>query len=315
MGAPNRLWPVFLRLTVVASLVFIVFHLSQMMIDFYSYPITVRTDSGSHHSKTNAQSEELRYPDVLVIGVPKCGSTALMWFLPLHPRFRTINGELNFLSDDKNYQKGLGYYLSLMPKVSRDDVLFERDGTCWRKNYQERVRKTYDKINRNVKLVLVVCEPVNRVVSWYTNSLAHDPSLRPIESYIIDNKTGEVNANYDGVRAAVYDRYFPLWLNFFPRNKIHIVNGDKLKTDPVSELRKFENFMQVENKITDRQVYFNKTKGFFCKRLTDGTSVCMGGNKGRPHPKVKDVAIRKLHEYFAPHNKHFEKMVDQKFNW
>ena len=269
----------------------------------------------SYGRYSNGTQRERHYPDALVIGVSKCGSTALMYFIDLHPLIKTIKGEIEFLTNYSNYRRGLDYYYSKIPRTRNEKVLIERDGTCWRRGFQERVRQTYDKINPDVKLLLVVCEPVNRVISWYTNSLAHNTSLPPIEKLVINETTSEINTEYDGIKAAVYDRYFPLWLDYFPRDRIHVTDGDKLKTDPYYELHRVETFLGLEHFISRNHLVYNETKGFYCKSVTGRGVRCMGSHKGRPHPVVDPHVIEKLQRYFKPHNKAFEKMTGQTFDW
>ena len=263
----------------------------------------------------NKGPESRHFPDALVIGVSKCGSTALMYFLTLNPQIITAPGEPEFLSEDINYRRGLDYYHSLLPRVSRGQILIERDGTLWRKQFQERVKETYDKVNPNVKLLLIVCEPVNRVISWYTNSLASGARLPPVEKLIIDQTTGDINENYDGIKAATYDQRFPSWLKLFPRDQIHVVDGDRMKTDPYHELKQVESFIGARSFLRKDHFVYNKTKGFYCRNESKKGVTCMGSHKGRPHPSVDPLVLKRLHRYFEPHNRAFEDMTGQKFDW
>ena len=275
-----------------------------------NYMASFRNGSGLSRAR-----QERHYPDALVIGVPKCGSTALMFFLTIHPQIKPIQGELEFLCGDSKYQRGVDYYYSLLPRVGKGDILIERDGTCWRKQLQRRVRETYDKINPNVKLLLVVCEPVNRVISWYTNTLASGKTLPPIEKLIINQSSGGINKSYDGIKSATYDQRFPHWLELFRRERIHIVDGEKMKTDPYHELKRVEAFLGARPFLRNDHFVYNESKGFYCKFVANKGIRCMGSNKGRPHPDVDSSILENLHRYFEPHNKVFEDLTNQKFVW
>lgn len=42
---------------------------------------------------------------------------------------------------------------------------------------------------------------------------------------------------------------------------------------------------------------------------------CLNSSKGRPHPQVDKQVIIKLRQFYAPFNRHFERMVGEIFNW
>ena len=57
-----------------------------------------------------------KFPDFIVIGMQKCGTTALQYFLNYHPQLKSPSeGELHFFEREGNYQKGYEYYLNQMP--------------------------------------------------------------------------------------------------------------------------------------------------------------------------------------------------------
>ena len=96
----------------------------------------------------------------------------------------------------------------------------------------------------------------------------------------------KVDENYSRLQNSKYYRFAREWLQIFPREQIHFVNGDTITRDPVSELRKIETFLGLRHYISQSNFVFNSTKGFFCWRYSDGTETCETKNKGRPHPKI-----------------------------
>ncbi|NXT17355.1 HS3S1 sulfotransferase, partial [Syrrhaptes paradoxus] len=101
---------------------------------------------------------------------------------------------------------------------------------------------------------------------------------------------------------------------YFPLDRIHIVDGDKLIKDPFPEIEKVERFLKLSPQINASNFYFNKTKGFYCLR-DSGRERCLHESKGRAHPQIDTQLLEKLHEYFHKPNKKFFELVGRTFDW
>ena len=53
-------------------------------------------------------------------------------------------------------------------------------------------------------------------------------------------------------------------MRYFPLSQIHIVDGDKFIIEPWTELIALEKFLEIPAEITERNFFFNSTKGFYC---------------------------------------------------
>ena len=81
--------------------------------------LLTRSPSQTTNKQDSEQSENKnltvhRPPDVLILGVKKCGTETLARFLNYHPNIAGT-GEVKFFENDKNYAKGWNYYLNKMP--------------------------------------------------------------------------------------------------------------------------------------------------------------------------------------------------------
>jgi len=65
-------------------------------------------DSDRQQEMTSSVSRTRRLPDVIIIGVKKCGTRALLEFLRAHPDVRAPGPEVHFF--DRHYDKGLDWY-------------------------------------------------------------------------------------------------------------------------------------------------------------------------------------------------------------
>jgi hypothetical protein len=105
-----------------------------------------------------------RLPQCLIIGVRKGGTRALLEFLNLHPNVRIQKQELHFFDDDQTYSLGLDWYRRRMPYTTDGQLTIEKTpGYFIGEDVPERVRA----MNRSVKLLLIVRDPVERAISDY----------------------------------------------------------------------------------------------------------------------------------------------------
>ncbi len=137
------------------------------------------------------------------------------------------------------------------------------------------------------------------------------------------------------------------WLSQFDPSQFHFVNGERLVTRPVEELRRVETFLGLQHHIDDSMFYFNASRGFYCIRAppiadsaagapggspevggasSGGTEVssgapvifsdrCLASSKGRTHPNISSSVIRKLNAFFRPYNEMFYKQTRTDFGW
>jgi len=69
------------------------------------------TDSDRQQEMTSSDARTRRLPDVIIIGVKKCGTRALLEFIRAHPHVRATGHEVHFF--DRHYDKGLDWYRSV----------------------------------------------------------------------------------------------------------------------------------------------------------------------------------------------------------
>ena len=93
------------------------------------------------------------------------------------------------------------------------------------------------------------------------------------------------------------------------------MDGDQFVYDPLIELQKIETFLGLPHLISRDNFIYNTTKGFYCIRQEDNSGRCLNKNKGRKHPDINDLVIRKLRKFYQPYNKYFYKIAGKKFAW
>ena len=106
-------------------------------------------------------------PDVLIIGVRKAGTGALRHFLQLHPDIVIARKEMHFFDFQANYAHGLKAYARLLPRKTRtDQLLLEKTPAYFiAPGAARRIRDSVP----DVKMLLIVREPVTRMISEYVH--------------------------------------------------------------------------------------------------------------------------------------------------
>lgn len=101
-----------------------------------------------------------RLPDVLLIGVKKSGTRALLEFIRVHPDVRAAGNEIHFF--DRHYSFGLNWYRKKMPPTITGQLTMEKTPSYFvTASAPARVHK----MNPRIKLLVVVRNPVTRAIS------------------------------------------------------------------------------------------------------------------------------------------------------
>nr|XP_057904249.1 heparan sulfate glucosamine 3-O-sulfotransferase 4 [Doryrhamphus excisus] len=256
---------------------------------------------------------EKKLPQAIIIGVKKGGTRALLEALRVHPDVRAVGNEPHFF--DRNYEKGLDWYRDLMPSTLEGQITMEKTPSYFVTNHAP---KRIHTMARDIKLIIVVRNPVTRAISDYTQTLSKKPEIPTFEVLAFKNRTlGLIDASWSALRIGIYALHLETWMQYFPLSQMHFVSGERLIVDPAGEMGKVQDFLGLKRIVTDKHFYFNKTKGFPCLKKPEDSSTprCLGKSKGRTHPKIEPDVIRRLHKFYKPFNMMFYQMTGQNFEW
>jgi len=181
----------------------------------------------------------------------------------------------------------------------------------------------------DVKLIVVVRDPVTRALSDYTQTRLKRPDLpsfetmafgdAPASSHGRPGRTDDVavNKSWGAIRIGLYARYVERWLRRFSLDQFHFVSGERLVMDPAGELADLQDFLGVKRLVTDKHFYYNATKGFPCLKKAErsGAPRCLGQSKGRTHPVVDASVLRRLRDFYRPYNCRFYNITGIDFGW
>lgn len=256
-----------------------------------------------------------RLPSALIIGVRKGGTRALLEFLSIHPNIRAKKKEMHFFDLDANYRLGLDWYRQKMPYSSGDQITIEKTPAYFT---AEVVPGRVFRMNRTVKLIVVLRDPVARTISdyaqIYSNRVSRGKDYATFDSVVLSRDNSTVNATYRGVSRSLYYEHLMRWLRCFSMSQIHFVNGEKLVSDPLSEVQRVERFLGLPSRLSSDSFFFNATRGFYCLRV-DSKQKCLSSSKGRKHPEVSEHVLHALRNFYQPHNQRFYALVGTDFGW
>ena len=131
--------------------------------------------------------------------------------------------------------------------------------------------------------------------------------------HIFDNV--RVTPKFYKVKNGMYALHLARWLQYFPIQQIHVVNGDVFVQRPWVELEKIETFLGQEHELDASRFVYNIEKGFYCFRGEHGEEMCMSDGKGRRHPDLQPELLQSLRNFYKPWNEKFYTMVGEDFGW
>jgi hypothetical protein len=179
-------------------------------------------------------------PNLIVIGAAKCGTTSLHEYLDEHPEVSmTREKELHFFVDRKNWGRGLEWYESQF-----DDAVPVRGESSpgysafpLYRGVPERMAQTVP----DAKLVYLVRDPVERIVSHYTHRTVNWPEMGTLEEALSDPHVREWL-----VTPSHYWLQLEQYLAHFPAEQILVLDSDELRGSREEVLARVFAFVGVD---------------------------------------------------------------------
>ena len=296
-------------------------------------------------NKHNKQIYTKRLPNIICIGAKKCGTGAFQQFISGHPQVaRTIStvDEPHFFDQDESFIKGKDFYKNLFNPSKRSDFVFEKTPKyLGSKNTPKRIKKMLG----NIKIVVVVCNPVYRAWSdWshviHSNGTGFGEKMKKyknFEDYVNkvlfelekndkgndDNYIMSIysskNSEFSIITNGLYGVQLRYWLRFFKKDNFVFVDGDKLISEPGDEMVRFQRNLGLDVVVGPKDFKWNKEKGFYCFLKGKSKSKCLGKGKGRTRGKdalkMSDYAEAKLDEFYKKFNDVFFKLFKKEYDW
>jgi hypothetical protein len=178
-------------------------------------------------------------PNLIIIGAMKSGTTSLHYYLNLHPEISMSNPkEVDFFSNPSNWRKGIQWYETHFQEASK---IRGESSTNYSKfptfsNVSERMYETIP----GVKLIYLLRDPVERIISHYTDRYANGMEKRSFKKALQN-----LNNNHY-LNCSKYFLQLEQYLNFFPKSNIAIVQSADLRDQRRNTLKSLFRFLGVD---------------------------------------------------------------------
>lgn len=246
----------------------------------------------------------------------KSGSTALSNYLMQHPYIKipVYQKEVHFF--DVNFQRGISWYKSFFPtkfykyfmeKFKTHKLLTGEKSPYYIFHPHAPIR--IFSILPNVKIIILLRNPVNRAYSHYQHSKRNKRESLSFEEAIkveperlkgeldkmINSKTYKSYnyGHYSYLSRGIYINQIKLWFEHFPKEQVIILKSEDLFENPQSVLNRIYEFLDIP-KI--------RHKGF--KKIFT-----------HEYEKINKKTREYLKDYFRPYNEQLYEYLGLDFNW
>ena len=186
------------------------------------------------------------FPNLIVIGGLKCGTTSLHHYLALHPEVAMSRPkELNYFVEELNWGLGNEWYASHFDRSApvRGETSPHYTNLPRFAGVAERMHET---LGGDIRLVYMVREPVDRILSHYLHNLGAGYERRPIEEAL-----GGDGGSY--VARSRYAMQIAPFLECFDRERILIVDNAELASERDETVRRVFEFCGADADFTSPQ--------------------------------------------------------------
>ena len=255
-------------------------------------------------------------PDFVIIGAQKCGTTSLHYFVAMHPNIAPASKkEIHYFS--LRYKFGEQWYRSHFPtnlsrryfyKKTKQKLLSGEASPTY--IFYPTVPDRMKKVLPDVKLIVILRNPVDRAYSQYHHNIRHNNETLSFEKAIEleeERCTGEKELlirepdfvpvhyrHHSYLARGIYADQLENWFKHYRKSQFLILTTEDFR----------KNSQQTLNRVFD----FLEVSPFKVENLTDRN---VGNYKGKMNEDTRKFLI----EYFRPHNKRLSKLLQCDFGW
>jgi hypothetical protein len=184
-------------------------------------------------------------PNLIVIGGLKCGTTSLHHYLNLHPEIEMSRPkELNFFVAELNWGLGADWYAGHFAPGAAVRGESSPHYTN-RPRFQGVAARMHETIP-GARLIYMVRDPIDRMLSHYLHNAAGGYEERPLEQALADERSAYVDRSRYAFQLEPY-------LDAFGSASLRVVSREELKDDRAGTMRGLFEFLGVDPEFTSEQ--------------------------------------------------------------
>lgn len=241
-------------------------------------------------------------PDYCIIGAQKSGTTSLYSYLALHPQVRpSYVKEIHYYN--KHCAKGLKWYRAHFPvgPLRRDERSFITGEASTMYLHDTDTPSRMHEDLPDIRLLLVLRDPVDRAISHYHHRIRTGREDRPIEvameQAISAASAGKfvAGSETDYLRNGHYAEDLEHWTTVYPSDQFLVLQAEALFKDPRDAFKRVSDFLDIDYLVPDEsRRKFNA--GAYDKRETEAYRSALA-------------------DYFKPHNRRLYESSLIDFTW
>lgn len=186
-------------------------------------------------------------PNLIVIGAMKSGTTSLHYYLNLHPQISmSEEKELDFFIEQKNWCYGQTWYESHFTGEAK--VYGESSVNYTNFPQVKNVPRRMYSLVPEAKLIYVLRDPLERIISHYIHSYANGNENRPFAKAILDP-----DGQYLG--RSKYYMQLEQFLRYYPNPSILIITQEELYSNRGNALQEIFRFLGVDDTFSSSEFY------------------------------------------------------------
>src|SRR5215475_5027581 len=189
--------------------------------------------------KTTTMEKSSRLPNLIIIGAMKCGTSSLHYYLGFHPQIvMSQQKELNFFIQERNWSKGIDWYKSHFTGAAT--VYGEASPNYTNYPFWTGVPERMASILPDAKLIYLVRDPIERMISQYIHEMAASPEQRTFSEAITDTD----NNHY--LSRSLYYVQLEQYLKHFSRSQILVLAQEELYAERRTVMETIFRFLEVD---------------------------------------------------------------------
>ena len=257
-------------------------------------------------------------PNFLIIGVGKCGTTALYDYLVQHPQilpaitkepsyFNRFKGSFKKMSEADDFslldEEKRFYLAHFLPRPDRERFITgEASVDTIHSGMEKLVHSWFPKI----KLIVILRHPTKRLVSHYEQGLKGKKEQRSFEIVMsaememlekmedLESQIVTDHKDFRYVHKGLYLYFLKPWLNLFGKEQILILRNEDLLQNPADIMKQTFNFLNLPD-CTQIQ-YIPRNVGYYPSYL---------------NPSFLD----RISNFYKPHTQKLEAYLNRSFDW
>lgn len=185
-------------------------------------------------------------PNLIIIGARKCATTSLHYYLSLHPHIAmSREKELHFFVAERNWPKGIGWYKSNFVGAAQIHGEASISYTMF-PEFRGVPERMYSVVP-GAKLIYIVRDPIERIISDYIHEVAQEREHREIAEALVDMEASPY------VCRSRYAMQLAQYLDFFPPRSILILTSEELYGHRRETMKEVFRFLGVDDTFTSRR--------------------------------------------------------------